>query len=117
MTTSRLERFRIAQASEFGGLHDALREIESGRKSGHWIWYIFPQLAGLGRSPMAAEYAFADATEARDYLRDEQLRAGLHALTSAVARQLRAAEAPPLRVLMGSHVDAMKLVSSMTLFE
>jgi uncharacterized protein (DUF1810 family) len=113
---SRLNRFKDAQDQPGSGFEAALREIESGKKQGHWIWYVFPQLAGLGMSSMSQVYAIADAAEAEAYLRDETLRARLLTITRAVATQLRAPRSVPLATLMGSRIDALKLVSSMTLF-
>ena len=111
----RLARFREAQDAPAAGFDAALREIEAGAKAGHWIWYVFPQLRGLGSSAMSQAYALADAAEAADYLRDRELRARLLTITGAVAAQLAAGRA--LRSLMGSEIDARKLVSSLTLFE
>jgi uncharacterized protein (DUF1810 family) len=110
-----LERFRDAQASPDAGL-TALRELERGRKAGHWIWYIFPQLAGLGRSPMAIHYGIADAEEAAAYLRDPALGERLVRAAAAVRAHLAGPRPPPLNELMGSEIDARKLISCMTLF-
>ncbi len=109
-----LERFHEAQASRSAGYDTALAEIRGGRKTSHWIWYIFPQLAGLGRSAMAEKYAIRDLAEACDYLRDPLLRARYEANTAAVSDQL--ARGLALEDLMGSRIDALKLVSSLTLF-
>ena len=111
-----LGRFRAAQNAPDSGFEAALREIRSGAKTGHWIWYVFPQLQGLGSSPMSQAYALADAAEAAGYLRDPELRERLLTITAAVAEQL-ATRGRTLRALMGSEVDARKLVSSLTLFE
>jgi uncharacterized protein (DUF1810 family) len=109
-----LQRFHEAQANPHAGYETALGEIRSGRKTSHWIWYIFPQLAGLGRSPMAEKYAIRDLAEACDYLRDPLLRARYEEITAAVSDQLARGRAP--EDLMGSHIDALKLISSLTLF-
>ena len=69
-----LERFHQAQARKWGGYASALAEIRKGRKSGHWIWYVFPQLDGLGHSSTARSYALRDLDEACAYLRDPLLR-------------------------------------------
>jgi len=111
-----LARFHTAQDAPGSGFDAALREIRHGAKTGHWIWYVFPQLQGLGASAMSQTYALAGAGEAADYLRDPELRARLLTITAAVADQL-ASGTRPLRALMGSDVDARKLVSSLTLFE
>ena len=109
-----LDRFHQAQADPRAGYATALAEIRRGRKTSHWIWYIFPQLAGLGRSAMAEKYAIRDLAEACDYLRDPLLRARYEEITAAVCDQLACGIA--LEDLMGSRIDALKLVSSLTLF-
>jgi uncharacterized protein (DUF1810 family) len=111
-----LDRFRDAQALSVDGFNTALAELRAGRKRSHWIWYIFPQLAGLGRSVMAVRYGLQGVPEATEYLRDAVLRGRLLVLTQALVTQLRARPAPALDALMGSQIDALKLVSSMTLF-
>ncbi len=109
-----LVRFHEAQAAPHAGYDTALAEIRRGRKTSHWIWYIFPQLAGLGRSAMAEKYAIRDLAEACDYLRDPLLRARYEEITAAVSDQL--ARGIALEDLMGNRIDALKLVSSLTLF-
>jgi uncharacterized protein (DUF1810 family) len=109
-----LERFIQAQASHDTGYDAALAEIRRGRKTTHWIWYIFPQIDGLGRSSTARAYAIRDLAEAQAYLRDPLLRAHFEQGASAVHEQL--ARGVPLEALMGSDIDALKLVSSLTLF-
>ncbi len=111
-----LDRFKSAQERTSGGFDTALGELHAGQKRSHWIWYIFPQLAGLGRSSMAVRYGVQEVAEARAYLRDAVLRERLLVLTRTVVRQLQRQPAPPLDELMGSEIDALKLVSSMTLF-
>lgn len=98
------------------GFAAALREIRSGAKTGHWIWYVFPQIAGLGLSPAAREFSIEGEDEAAEYLRDPELRSRLLSITTAVAEQLRAGDPPALESLMGSDIDARKVVSSLTLF-
>jgi uncharacterized protein (DUF1810 family) len=110
-----LERFKTAQASSSSGHATALRELAAGRKTGHWIWYIFPQLAGLGRSPTARTYGLNGLTEALAYLRDPLLCARLCEAARVVAGHARAGA--DLTALMGGEIDALKLVSSLTLFE
>ncbi|KTE02509.1 calpastatin [Sphingopyxis sp. H038] len=110
MTDSdRLDHFVAAQEQIYPR---ALDEIRRGRKRSHWMWFIFPQLTGLGRSAMAQRYAIADVSEARAYL--------AHPILGA--RYLECVEA--LQDLIGSdpvavfgEIDAMKLRSSLTLFE
>jgi uncharacterized protein (DUF1810 family) len=90
--------------------------LQAGRKHSHWIWYIFPQLAGLGRSSMAARYGLQGPAEAAAYLRDSQLRECLLAVTNVLVVHLERQPATALEDLMGSEIDVLKLVSSMTLF-
>ena len=113
-----LTRFREAQDAPQAGFAVALHELERGRKSSHWIWYVFPQLAGLGRSSTAVYYGLAGAEEAADYLRDPVLGERLVAAAAVVRTHLAPARAFPVRLedLMGSEIDALKLVSCMTLF-
>lgn len=113
---ARLDRFRDAQDGAHAGFAAALRELRAGRKTGHWIWYVFPQLAGLGRSSTAVHYGLADAAEAADYLRDPVLGERLVEATAAARHHLTGPHAIGPVTLMGSDIDALKLVSSMTLF-
>ena len=109
-----LERFHEAQAGRWGGYDTALAEIRAGGKRSHWIWYIFPQIEGLGQSSTARAYAIQNLNEACAYLRDPILRARYEEIVAAVSEHL----ARGIRVedLMGSRIDALKLVSSLTLF-
>jgi uncharacterized protein (DUF1810 family) len=118
MPMSRVKRFKDAQEGVSGGVSfdDALREIQTGGKRSHWIWYVFPQIAGLGSSGYAVRYAIEDVDEAIEYLRDETLRARLVTITRAVAEQIRPPRSLPLTRVMGSSIDTQKLVSSLTLF-
>ena len=109
---SEIARFVEAQAG--GEYEGALAEIRAGRKRGHWIWYTFPQIAGLGTSHMSQAYAIHDRSEAEEYLRHPLLSQRLLEIASAAADHLRYGVA--LNALMGSAIDAAKLVSSMTLF-
>lgn len=112
-----LDRFRQAQDAPQAGFADALDELQAGRKSSHWIWYVFPQLAGLGRSSTAIYYGLDGADEAVAYLRDPVL--GGRLITAAAVVRAHLATPSPARLddLMGSSIDALKLVSCMTLFE
>ena len=103
-----LERFVDAQADTYD---KALAELRAGRKTSHWMWWIFPQVAGLGRSGTSAAYAVADLDEASAYLRHEVLGPRL----VECCRVLLALEDVSAERVLGS-VDAMKLRSSMTLF-
>ena len=104
-----LTRFRRAQD---GGTYErALAELRAGRKTGHWIWFVFPQIAGLGQSPTSRLYAIASLDEARAYLSDPVLGPRLH----ACARALLAHAGRSAEDILGG-IDALKLRSSMTLF-
>jgi uncharacterized protein (DUF1810 family) len=107
-----LDRFHQAQAG--AGYATPLQQIREGEKRGHWIWYIFPQLDGLGQSSTARDYAIRDFAEACAYLRDPVLGKHYDEITAAVAEQL--ALDVNIEDLLGGSVDAMKLVSSLTLF-
>jgi uncharacterized protein (DUF1810 family) len=109
-----LDRFKEAQAERASGFESALVEIQSGQKRGHWIWYVFPQLSGLGRSTMSRIYGIAGRQEAEAYLRDPLLRSRYLTVVTALAEQL--SRGVSFDVLMNSSVDAMKVVSSLTLF-
>ena len=108
MPAEGLERFVAAQA---GGYDDALAELRRGHKTGHWMWWVFPQVAGLGRSETARRYAIRDLAEAEAYLAHPVLGPRLIAAAEAM---LAHAGTPPEAVLGG--IDALKLRSSMTLF-
>lgn len=104
-----LDRFVEAQAGVWA---QALAELKAGRKTSHWMWFVFPQIAGLGRSETARFYAIADVAEARAYLAHPLLGARLRETAAALlAHRGRSAEA-----MLGG-IDAVKLRSSMTLFE
>lgn len=104
-----LERFVAAQADAYD---PALREIRAGRKTSHWMWFIFPQIAGLGMSAMSQRYAISGADEARAYLHHPLLGARLKKCTATLnALKGRSAEA-----IFGG-IDARKLQSSLTLFD
>ena len=108
--TSDLERFVSAQDS--GGTYaQALAELRRGHKTSHWMWFVFPQVAGLGRSSIAQHYAVSGLEEARAYLAHPVLGPRLRESCEAV---LAVAEGSA-DAIFGS-VDAMKLRSSVTLF-
>jgi uncharacterized protein (DUF1810 family) len=113
---SSLDRFRHAQDARHAGFAVALRELQAGRKTTHWIWYVFPQLAGLGRSATAVHYGLGGVDEAADYLRDPVLGARLVEAAAAVRSHLAAGTRVRIVDVIGSEIDALKLVSSMTLF-
>ena len=108
------KRFHEAQEGQSAGYATALAEMRAGRKSSHWIWYIFPQIDGLGHSSTAQFYALRDLDEACTYLRDPLLRQRYEEIANAVAVHL--SRGAPVGHLMGSGIDASKLVSSVTLF-
>jgi len=106
---------RFVQAQDAGGAYErALAELRAGRKRSHWMWFVFPQLAGLGHSEMARRYALGSLDEARAFLEHPLLGPRLLACTRALT-ELPAS--PPREVveILGA-VDALKLRSSMTLF-
>ncbi len=108
-----LQRFIIAQNSH-AAFSNALREIQNGQKTGHWIWYVFPQLQGLGTSSTSKTYAIADLEEACAYLQNDQLFKNYFMVTTEVEKQLKTI---PLDQLMNGTTDAKKLISSLTLFQ
>ena len=107
-----LDRFIEAQEKTYAG---ALAELKAGRKTGHWIWWIFPQLRGLGTSHNSTYYGIADESEARAYLEHPVLGAWYRECVSVVHGHLCQAGVAPL-TLMGSEIDVLKLRSSLELF-
>ena len=106
----RLQRFVDAQDDD-GTYQSALRELRDGRKRSHWMWFIFPQLAGLGQSPASRRYAISSLEEARAYVEHPVLGPRLE----ECARALLQRTGGSARDIFGG-IDAMKLRSSMTLF-
>src|ERR1700676_2853409 len=104
-----LERFKKAQDLPDSGFEAALAEIRSGRKQGHWIWYVFPQLSGLGASMASQTYGITDVAEAVEYLHDPVLRSRL-TMTTTVAERVKSGPGVSLGTLMGSSIDVRKLV-------
>jgi len=107
-----LDRFTHAQEDSYD---EALAEIRAGAKTGHWVWYILPQIAGLGSSAMSRRYAIADLDEAIAYLHHPVLGVRYRETVEAIVEALRR-PGTSLDALMGSPIDATKLVSSLTLF-
>ena len=106
----RLQRFVDAQ--DDGGAYDiALRELRDGRKRSHWMWFVFPQIAGLGQSPTSRRYAISSLDEARAYIEHPVLGPRL----AESARALGGRPGAIARDVFGG-IDAIKLRSSMTLF-
>nr|WP_255771887.1 DUF1810 domain-containing protein [Microbulbifer guangxiensis] len=103
-----MDRFLKAQADSY---EQALAELQAGRKQSHWMWYIFPQIQGLGRSATARHYAIRDRTEAEAYLQHPQLGERLRKCAEA----LLSVEGRTAHQILGSP-DDLKLKSSMTLF-
>lgn len=109
-----IERFIEAQNSSYSGYERAFNEMKNGGKCSHWIWYIFPQITGLGRSGMAQRYALTDIEEAKSYLEHPVLGKRLYEITNVV---LSYPDDEKPKYFMGSSIDAIKLKSSMTLFD
>lgn len=109
MKNFNLDRFHEAQDKDYA---TALSEIRNGRKQSHWIWYIFPQIQGLGFSPTSKYYALSSLKEAKAYVEDSALKVRLHEITAA----LLDLDTDDASRVMG-YPDDMKLLSCMTLFE
>jgi len=103
-----LQRFVDAQTPSFD---EVCSELKQGRKRSHWMWFIFPQLKGLGASPMAVRYAISGRKEAEAYLHHETLGPRLRECTELVLQ----VEARSIRQIFGTP-DDLKFRSSMTLF-
>lgn len=104
-----LNRFKIAQDNCYP---QVLSEMKNGKKTSHWMWYIFPQIAGLGKSSIAKMYEVADIEEAEHYLLDDLLSKRLIALTRILAYDI---ENKTAEEIFG-FPDYLKFHSSMTLF-
>ena len=105
---SDLDKFVKAQARDYAG---ALEEMKRGRKQGHWIWYVFPQITGLGMSSTSMHYAIKDLEQANRYFQHPVLGKRLIETANAVL----AVEGKTANQIMGTP-DDLKLRSSMTLF-
>ena len=104
---------RFVEAQQFAGIYEfALEEITQGRKRSHWMWYIFPQVKGLGHSYNSQYYGLDGIGEARAYLDVDVLKARLRVITQA----LLAHKGKRIEDIMGG-IDAAKLLSSMTIFD
>lgn len=104
-----LSRFHSVQSTKYS---DALQEIKNGRKTTHWMWYIFPQIKGLGFSPTSKHYAIKCIEEAKAYLEDPVLASRLREISCAMLMHAGKDAASIL-----GDIDAAKLFSSMTLFD
>lgn len=105
-----LDRFVAAQ-DDAGTYAAAVAELRAGRKRSHWMWFVFPQIAGLGRSPVSVRYAIASLAEAKAYLAHPVLGPRL----TECARILTQLQGRSAQDIFGG-IDAIKLRSSMTLF-
>lgn len=112
MSKTDISRFLNSQDGRFDNYQTALAEITNGRKQSHWIWYIFPQIKGLGISEMSQYFGIADIAEAKAYLLNPILKNRLYEITNALL--LHSGKSP--EAVLG-HIDAMKVKSSMTLFD
>lgn len=108
MKTYNLHRFIDAQLRDYP---NALSEIKGGKKQSHWMWYIFPQLSGLGRTEISQYYAIQDIDEARAYMQEPMLCSHLLEICTALLEQ----KTDDANKIFG-FPDDMKLKSSMTLF-
>jgi len=105
-----LERFVDAQNAS-GTYRQAVEELRRGRKTSHWMWFVFPQIAGLGQSATSQRYAISSLDEAKAYLEHPVLGPRLRECAGLVVQ----AQAPSAEQIFGG-IDAQKLRSSMTLF-
>ena len=112
MITIDTDRFIKAQ-DNCDSYNVALEEIKRGEKQSHWIWYVFPQIEGLGHSTMAKKYAIRSLQEAKAYLGNDKLNTRLREITGAL---LEHAGNKDITHIMGP-IDAMKIRSCMTLFD
>ena len=112
MEKKSIERFLDAQNSAYAGYGQALEEVRNGRKVWHWIWYVFPQMRGLGHSERANYYGIADRGEAEEYLLNFSLNDRIHEISVAL---LQHKEKSVYKIF--GEIDAMKVQSSMTLFD
>lgn len=103
-----IQRFVDAHNTDF---EKALTEVRNGKKTSHWMWYIFPQIKGLGKSSISQYYAIKDINEAKEYIKNQQLHDDMYLITNELLRQ----EENNPTVIFG-RPDDRKLQSSMTLF-
>ena len=111
-TMTDLTRFVFAHEEKYDS---ALLELETGQKTSHWMWYIFPQMIGLGTSEMSIKYAITDESEAIGYLQNSLLFDHLAAVTKAIHGHVVVMNKQVINVL-GSDIDVIKLKSSLHLF-
>jgi len=113
-TLSTLDRFLLAQAAQPWTV--ALDELRAGRKATHWIWWVFPQLGGLGRSTTAVRFGLVGASEAEAYVAHPELSARMLAALDALLEHRHRSLVHVMGGDAGRDVDALKLVSCATLF-
>lgn len=107
-----VERFLKAQNATYYGYMQALEEVKNGRKMSHWIWFVFPQMKGLGHSRMSEFYGIENRDEAEDYLLNYTLNDRIHEISNALLQHI----GTPVNKIFGG-IDALKVRSSMTLFD
>ena len=105
-----LNRFLQAQENSYA---DALQEMKNGKKTSHWMWYVFPQIKGLGKSSMARRYEIQDLAEAKAYLQDQTLGERLLKLTGILVNDVQGKSAEQIF----GYPDFLKFHSCLTLFE
>ena len=105
-----LNRFLQAQENTYA---DALQEMKNGKKTSHWMWYVFPQIKGLGKSSMARRYEIQDLAEAKAYLQDQTLGERLLKLTGILVNDVQGKSAEQIF----GYPDFLKFHSCLTLFE
>lgn len=111
-----LQRFLGAQENFYA---QALKEIRDGSKTSHWIWFIFPQVRGLGHSPMSENYGIGSLDEAKAYLDAPVLRSRLVEISTALLRHSKGSlfRRPKTAEQILGYTDALKVRSCMTLFD
>lgn len=107
-----IDRFIIAQDNKYNGYEQALKEIQEGRKVSHWIWFIFPQLRGLGHSRNSYYYGIRDRAEAYFYITNPMLRMRMYEIANALLEH----SDKTANEIFG-YIDAMKVKSCMTIFD
>ena len=107
-----VKRFLEAQNAVYNGYKQALEEVKNGKKVSHWIWFVFPQMKGLGHSRMSEFYGIEDWDEAEDFLLNYTLNDRIHEISEALLQH----QGISVNKIFGG-IDAMKVRSSMTLFD
>ena len=115
MENDKFNLHRFIEAQDAYGIYDiAVRELECGRKRSHWIWFVFPQMKGLGYSFNSNFYGITSKEEAKAYLNDEILNARLREVCQILLSQVKLGKLP--REILGT-IDAQKVLSCLTLFD